>query len=186
MLLSSHPEITHPGSPRVSYRPRNPPPKARKSSCPDRSGTAQPAATISSPSRSTSSRSQNSSRTRPMCRLVCWSWKMNSGHPPASFTHLMTCPPPSRASRTIRSSTASRFGKFAPASFNTCSYAACAESVVTAGVGNGSAAAMIARSKPTPRHLRQPAEHPNRGQVQQPNNHAADPAGTRKTPTHTP
>src|SRR5436189_4270273 len=31
MLLSSHPEITHPGSPRVSYRPRNPPPKARKS-----------------------------------------------------------------------------------------------------------------------------------------------------------
>jgi hypothetical protein len=27
-----------------------------------------------------------------------------------------------------------------------------------------------------PRHLRQPAKHPNRSQVQQPNNHAADPA----------
>ncbi len=36
-----------------------------------------------------------------------------------------------------------------------------------------------------PRQLRQPTEHPNRGQVQQPNNHAADHADKAQTPAHT-
>jgi hypothetical protein len=37
-----------------------------------------------------------------------------------------------------------------------------------------------------PRYLRQPAKHPNRSQVQQPNNHATHPARQLQTPAHTP
>jgi len=39
---------------------------------------------------------------------------------------------------------------------------------------------------PAPRRVRQPAEHPNRGQVQQPNNHAADRAHKSHTPSSPP